>query len=160
MYVQQNFTDKIYQLVISLEALNLYTHDELNHNYYYVYAMKKMLFIKWHNHLNHYHNTSLYTLHSEHTFSLINYIYDIAKESHIQKIAFNILNNYTRAFYCTATLQYIKRYQYICKNMQTYYNTYSHYDSINIEELAIINLYIITQVKNIYGIYCLIKYLE
>ena len=44
--------------------------------------------------------------------------------------------------------------------MQAYYNMYSYYNSINIEELAIINLYIITQVQNINGIYCLIKYLK
>ena len=90
----------------------------------------------------------------------ISYIHCLIKDPYIQNITEIILNNYTNSFSCTLTEQYIKRFTYLYKKTQNYYNNLSGYTNINVSEKAIINLYIINIINKKTGIYNLIKYID
>lgn len=77
----------------------------------------------------------------------------------VQNIAFNILNTYYQNPTSIINQQYIKRFEYIYNKTQNHYSIYSYYININLTEIAIINLYIISQIKTKQGIYLMLKYL-
>nr|YP_009398349.1 hypothetical protein [Thaumatella adunca]ARW67535.1 hypothetical protein [Thaumatella adunca] len=149
---QISFKKKIDLLMISLEVLNTYyinnsillefnhlrkdlrnCHDNITHNFTqiikYIYVIHKI--------------TNKYLLHKTAIQILINCINN--KNKKIPNIK-----------------QYIKKFNYIYSIKHEYYNNYKsihHVYKINIENIAIINLYLITKLVNKQGIYFLIKYL-
>lgn len=91
--------------------------------------------------------------------SVIYRIYKIITQKYIQEIITNILHNYAGKHKSATTLQYIKRYMYIHKKNQSYYNMNSHYSNLSLEEVAITTLYVINRMNQKKGLLLLINYL-
>ena len=138
---------KIDLLIISLETINMFFNKNINHIDKNYYNLKNNKFD-----------------HNKFT-NIFKYIYDIRliiKTYNVDKIAidilkqytllhrFHIINKYNKRFY---NIYYIKKEYY--KNHKLLYNTSYH----NMNDISIINLYIISQLRKKRGIYLLIKYL-
>nr|QCI08760.1 hypothetical protein [Sphondylothamnion multifidum] len=129
---------KIHLLLISIEALDLYTSEE-----------------KFKNH------DKLYYFHKDSDIiNTINIIYASLIKTNIQKITLYLITQYNFKQSTHTFKQYIKKYVYIYYKCKKYYNTKSIIPSKTIERIAINNLYIINQVSKKYGIYFLLKYLH
>nr|WMP11668.1 hypothetical protein [Laurencia tasmanica] len=81
----------------------------------------------------------------------------------LSKKAYLILKSYTSYKESKKLKQYIRKFNYLYFKRNKYYNDYRYINyasKIEINKIAIINLYLITKLINKQGIYVLIKYLN
>ena len=88
-------------------------------------------------------------------FHLIHEIYQLILQLKIQEITISILHGYKSN--SIITIQYLRKYKYLYQKTQHYYKITSN-NNINIEQSALMNLYIINQIYHL-GFYFLFKYL-
>lgn len=158
MHNKIKFKHKLDLLLISIEALNLYKSKNIyNQTINTTKLYQDIFFIRSGNYIRNINNNLLFNLHQ--TITIIYRIYIYSKQMYLQEIVKRILNNYCNSINNTIELQYYNRFNYIYKKTQNYHNHYSYYKQAKIEQLAIINLYIINKINNNYGFYFLIKYL-
>lgn len=89
-------------------------------------------------------------------------IYSISQNSLLDQITVEILKKYKKSRKSKEVKQYIKKFTYIYFVKYEYYYTYKslkYLYKINIDEIAITNLYIIKKLQSKNGIFFLIKYL-
>nr|WMP12361.1 hypothetical protein [Laurencia verruciformis] len=126
---------KLNRYLISLEELSIYLKKY--NNIVYKYLLTTIL--------------NLYILHK----NINNYL--------LSKKAYLILKSYTSYKESKKSKQYIRKFNYLYFKRNKYYNDYkyiNHASKIEINKIAIINLYLITKLINKKGIYILIKYLN
>nr|UAD87909.1 hypothetical protein [Gracilaria textorii] len=151
-------------LLISIEAINLYSLDE-----YYTYKinsveiatrLNNLFLIRCGNLLRH---PQSYTLcNFQETIEAIYYLYRSVNNFRMQKKIHKILKAICYNNQLKSMKQYLQRFKYIYYKTHNYYNTNSKfyfYDKYIIE-IAILNLYIIYILGHKNGIYFLIKYLK
>ena len=152
------FKHKLDLLLISIEALSLYISKNMyNGTIDTTKFDQHIFFIRSGNHIRNTNGNLLFNLHQ--TVTIIYQIYIYSKQIYLQEIVKKVLNNYCNSIHNTIEVQYYNRFQYIYRKTQNYYNHHSYYEQIKIEQLAILNLYIINKINNNYGFYFLIKYL-
>lgn len=151
------FKQKLDLLIISIEALDLYTSNNINQMIQKQKLLKYIFLIRSGNYIRNAKNHSLFDFYQ--TIKIIYKIYIYLKQVYLQEIIIKILNNYSHSLYNSIEFQYYNRFKYIYKKTQNYYNHFSYYKQIKLEHLALINLYIIHKINNKYGFYFLIKYL-
>nr|AOM64623.1 hypothetical protein Riqu_144 [Riquetophycus sp.] len=144
-----NFSHKIKLLLITIESLNLYTHDLLKSKT--ININQEINFIKY-NHL-------ISNIYTENSILLIINIYNLIKTKYLQEIVNKILKDYSNRCKCKLTLQYLKRYIYIYSKTQKYYSKNDQNNNINIQNIAITNLYIIKKINQVQGLFFMIQYL-
>lgn len=150
-----NLKKRIDLILITIEALDLYALENIqkkdicNHH--------SISLIRFGNYLRHADKNS--PLKFKQYIISIQICYNLISQYCLQNLALEILNDACSQIRSKMTLQYIHRFIYLYNQTQDYYNTYSRYDDLNINNIAITNLYIISQINNKYGIYYLIKYL-
>ncbi len=136
---------KIDLLLISLETLNFF----FNKNIMYFNKIK----------IHHLDNTYKF-------INIISTIYSIRltiKKYLIDEIAIEILINYTKSDNKNIFNYYNKKFYHIYSKEKEYYKNYKLLTSkqrVELSEISIINLYIISQLTKPNGIYLLIKYLS
>ena len=102
---------------------------------------------------------------SSNFFGVIKYLHIIqitVEQFCLDKEAIKILKHHNQYSRDNAMKQYIKKFKYIYFAEDAYYNQYKslHYTyDIDIDSIAVINLYLVTKLKKAEGIYFLIKYL-
>nr|YP_009398787.1 hypothetical protein [Kuetzingia canaliculata]ARW67973.1 hypothetical protein [Kuetzingia canaliculata] len=146
-------------LIISLEALNIYYNKNLiknikyehNSNYYYQ-IMHKLV--------NH---KSIYYSNFKEILDIIYITYLNSQQKTIKHLTKNMLSKYSDSSdSCNELKQYLRRFKFIYFKKQEYYKSTKSLDylcKVNINEIALLNLYIILQLKNKTGLHFLIKYL-
>lgn len=138
MYPQKQLKERIDALFISVQSIsfNDYSHfksSKYNWNIYLKFG-------------------STYTT----QLNFIHKIYKLILQLQLQEITTNILQGYKDS--SNITLQYLRKYKYLYQKTQHYYKTTSSNTNINIERLALTNLYVINQIYH-FGFYFLFKYL-
>ena len=154
-----HFKKKIDLLLISLEAIDTYSLENIyNKNRLIRSRKKEQIFrLRSGNYTRHPSNNSLCEF--EDSIKTIHIIQDVLSNSFTQNMAFTVLNNHYKNPTSIVNQQYIKRFKYIYNKTQNYYSIYSYSINVNLSEIAIINLYIIAQLKTKHGIYLILKYL-
>ena len=133
----QQFKEKIDSLFISVQSISLQDFTDLKY--------------QQHNWNTHFQLGNRYTT----RFHLIHEIYQLILQLKVQEITTSILHGYKSN--SIITLQYLRKYKYLYQKTQHYYKITSN-NNINIEQLALMNLYIINQIYHL-GFYFLFKYL-
>lgn len=82
-------------------------------------------------------------------------IHKIINKKFIYKLSIQLINEYLESNRSQISIKYINKFKYIYNKTHEYYYT----DKLNINEIAIKNLYIISQIKNKNSLYFLVKYL-
>nr|QCI07405.1 hypothetical protein [Leiomenia cribrosa] len=158
MHNKIKFKNKLDLLLISIEALDLYTTNTL---YKYIVQNTKLsqyiFLIRSGNCIRNVKNHTLFNFY--HTIVISYQIYIYLKQIYLQEIIIKILNNHCNSINNSIEKQYFNRFKYIYERTQNSYNHYSYYQKVNIKQIAIINLYLIYKINNNYGFYFLIKYL-
>lgn len=150
-----NLKKRIDLILITIEALDLYAlestqkKDIFNHH--------NIVLIRFRNYLRQADKNS--TLEFKQYIRIIQICYNLISECCLQNLALEVLNCACSQIRSKVTLQYIHRFIYLYNQRQDYYNIYSEYNDLNIKNIAIANLYIVSQINNKYGIYYFIKYL-
>nr|YP_009295231.1 hypothetical chloroplast RF65 [Dasya binghamiae]AOH77243.1 hypothetical chloroplast RF65 [Dasya binghamiae] len=131
---------KMTLLLISIEALHLYSYEYLYKQKYY-YNNKNYCFL------------SLIL----HIYS----IYTIINTKTLKKLAYNIINEYNKYPQSNLVKQYLNKFTYIHNKKYNYYNyNCNHcFNLLYIHRIAMINLYIILQANHKKGVILFIKYL-
>uniref|UniRef100_UPI003001E23D hypothetical protein n=1 Tax=Anunuuluaehu liula TaxID=3049639 RepID=UPI003001E23D len=153
MYKKLNLKKRIDLILIAIESLDLYALE----NTHKKYILYNILLIRFGNYIRHADTNS--SLEFKQYIKGIQICYSLITQSCLNNLASEILYNVCNQIQPQLTSQYIKRFKYIYNQTQDYYNTYSEYNDLNIYNIAIVNLYIISRINNKYGIYYLIKYL-
>nr|YP_010171058.1 hypothetical protein K8K75_pgp008 [Chondria tumulosa]QSD57199.1 hypothetical protein [Chondria tumulosa] len=97
---------------------------------------------------------------------IIIYIYIIHKSLNtllLSNMASSLIEHFIKKQKSDKIQKYLKRFNYIFFNKNEYYNCFkfmNYLHEIPIDKIAILNLYIIAQLKSKKGIYLLIKYLN
>nr|YP_009294540.1 hypothetical protein Aspa_144 [Asparagopsis taxiformis]AOM66023.1 hypothetical protein Aspa_144 [Asparagopsis taxiformis] len=148
-------------IIICLEALDIYSTDQIN-NFLSTDNKKpnyQILSIRNSNYLRHPSCFSICNFTD--TIHIIHKIYQITNKPFIQKLINQILEDYISPSKQLSlfTIQYISRFRYIYSKTQDLYNIDHYNNLINIENIAISNIYILNNAQNKYGIYNIIKYL-
>lgn len=141
---------KIDLLIISLETLNIFFNKNLM-NLNQITTEIKTSELKLRN-----------TYRFIHTIKNIYNIKLIIKEYLVDEIAVQILADYTRSNICNVINQYNEKFYYICSKDKKYYKNYkllTNKQQIEINNISLTNLYIISQMTTQHGTYILIKYL-
>nr|QCI04542.1 hypothetical protein [Apoglossum ruscifolium] len=139
---------KINYLLISIEALNIYSQEYL-YNDKNTKISKNIKNIHVHIINNKYYNILPIIIY-------IFFLYQIINDIIIQKLANDIVIDFSNYMKTQLVKQYLNKFNYI------YYKVYNYYnfnDNFNINEIAIINLYIIIKIYKKEGLFFLIKYL-
>nr|YP_009392373.1 hypothetical protein [Osmundaria fimbriata]ARW60935.1 hypothetical protein [Osmundaria fimbriata] len=156
---------KIDLLIISLEALDIYydtnsatkvNHTDQNKCITYYFSLKSLTTNK---HFAHFNNSNYKNF--QEIIKSIYTIYLISQQTIIYHVIKDIINYYKYGNYKQAE-QYLRRFKYIYFKRQEQYESYKSLNNmsyINIYEVAIINLYIISQLQYKTGLYFLVKYL-
>nr|YP_009397538.1 hypothetical protein [Dasyclonium flaccidum]ARW66724.1 hypothetical protein [Dasyclonium flaccidum] len=161
-----DFKKKIDLLMISLEILSIYEIEKIinNNNEKTIRntAVSNNL-IKLNSNIRNYNSSKPLKLTD--IIKYIRLIYRVIQINTLYKIALYMLIDYKKSNKSRLTMQYMKKFMYIYFIKNEYYNnckSLNYLYKINIKEVintSIINLYIINKLKNISGIYFLIKYL-
>nr|YP_009395685.1 hypothetical protein [Vertebrata isogona]ARW64581.1 hypothetical protein [Vertebrata isogona] len=146
------FLKKLDLLTISLEALILYYTNKNIINEFY--KLRNDLRIKKYNE-------------EQNFIFLLEYLNKIKKfiaDNYINNIAIKIIENYTHNKQLEIIDQYVLKFHYIYFRNKKYYSNYkslksSQTEKIAINENAIVNLYLISKLKNFKGVYILLNYL-
>lgn len=161
---QISFNQKLDLLIVSLKALETLKNDKLVNktnntdikklNIYLINIEELYIYLKKYNNIVYYYlgtaMLNLYTLHKK----INNYL--------LSRRANLILKSYTNYRESKKLKQYIRKFNYLYFKRNKYYNDYKYINytsKIEINKIAIINLYLITKLVNKQGIYVLIKYL-
>nr|YP_009397944.1 hypothetical protein [Sonderella linearis]ARW67130.1 hypothetical protein [Sonderella linearis] len=154
-------TKKIDLLIISLEALDIYqiekisTQTKIQYNSLIINLIRFSDKIKYNNNNDHSYNFIIIIIY-------IYKIYQLIQNNFFHEITLKILSQYNKYQKPKELIQYIKKFTYIYFIKNEYYYNYKcmkYLHQININEIAIKNIYIINQIINKKGIYFLIKYL-
>nr|YP_010951633.1 hypothetical protein RU987_pgp008 [Laurencia catarinensis]WMP12572.1 hypothetical protein [Laurencia catarinensis] len=161
---QISFNQKLDLLIISLKTLEASTNNRLikttktksinNLNKYLTHLDKLYMYLKKYNRI-------LYT----YLVTIILNLYILHKNIHnylLSKNANLVLKSYTNYKESKKLKQYIRKFNYLYFKRYEYYNNYKYINytsKIEINKIAITNLYLITTIINKQGIYVLIKYL-
>nr|QCI09080.1 hypothetical protein [Inkyuleea mariana] len=159
MLKKLSFKHKIDLLLISIEALDIYASEQLENNLLnsiMIYHKEKFL-IRSGNFIRNPDNNSLCNF--IHSITFLYNINNLINYDFLKKTAISILNNYNSRIEPKLTKKYINKFIYIHNRTQSYYNVYSYYKNLDLIEIAIINLYIISQITQKTGLYLLIKFL-
>nr|WMP11934.1 hypothetical protein [Laurencia australis]WMP12146.1 hypothetical protein [Laurencia australis] len=162
---QISFNQKLDLLIVSLTALETYKNNKLikttknrnikKLNIYLITLEELHIYLKRYNNIVYMYLATvifnLYILHKKiHKYLLV-------KKAHL------ILKSYTNYKESKNLKQYIRKFNYLYFKRNEYYSDYKYvnYQSkIEINKIAIINLYLITKLINKQGIYILAKYLN
>ena len=144
-------------MLISLEALDLYLVNNIGILPIDYVKQKNILKIRSSNYIR--NSNSNLKCSFKTSIAFIYHLQYLLSKPHIQQIITNILVHYNNVPTNKFKQQYINRFKYIYNKTLKYYNSHSHYGNFNLEEIAILNLYIIKNVSSPEGIYILIKYL-
>nr|YP_010951847.1 hypothetical protein RU988_pgp008 [Laurencia elata]WMP12786.1 hypothetical protein [Laurencia elata] len=162
---QISFNQKLDLLIVSLKALETFKNNKLvkttknknikNLNTYLISLEELYIYLKKYNNIVYQYLATtilnLYILHKQ----INNYF--------LSKKAYLILKSYTSYKESKKLKQYIRKFNYLYFKRNKYYNDYRYINyasKIEINKIAIINLYLITKLINKQGIYVLIKYLN
>nr|YP_010851317.1 hypothetical protein QQP87_pgp008 [Aphanocladia delicatula]WGH14201.1 hypothetical protein [Aphanocladia delicatula] len=149
--MKKKILKKIDLLLISLEVLNVYFTEEES-----TLKIKKL-----HTDLKNDNSNTVSRF-----IKLIEYIYKInliINKYLLGEIASEILKNYAKSKKCNSISKYHKKFYNRCCSKKEYYKNYKllyRTQKININNIAFINLYIISQSIKKDGVYLLIKYLS
>nr|CRF40214.1 Hypothetical protein orf162b [Laurencia snackeyi] len=160
-----SFNQKLDLLIISLKALETSKNNTIiktaknrktkNLNVYLISLEELSINLKRYNNILYTHLTkailNLYILHKK-----INHC-SVSKKANL------ILKSYTSYKESKKIKQYIRKFNYLYFKRNEYYNEYKYINytsKIEINKIAIINLYLITTLINKQGIYILIQYLS
>lgn len=162
---QISFNQKLDLLIVSLKALEAFKNNTLvkttknknikNLNIYPISLEELYIYLKQYNNILYQclgtTILNLYILHKNINNDLLS-----------QK-AYLILKSYTNYKESKKLKQYIRKFNYLYFKRNKYYNDYKYINyasKIEINKIAITNLYLITRLINKQGIYVLIKYLN
>nr|YP_009393616.1 hypothetical protein [Bostrychia simpliciuscula]ARW62178.1 hypothetical protein [Bostrychia simpliciuscula] len=166
MKKKTNFKKKIDLLLISIEAISIYKIQNLltsqvNINYK---DKNNLLFvtnlIKINQNIRNYYNNS--SCNFIQCIYQIYIIYNFIQINVLNELILQILQKYKKCVKSLEVQQYLNKFTYIYFVKYEYYYTYKSLNclyKININELAILNLYIIKKLQSRQGILILIKYL-
>nr|YP_009293944.1 hypothetical protein Ahnf_147 [Ahnfeltia plicata]AOM65632.1 hypothetical protein Ahnf_147 [Ahnfeltia plicata]UAT97213.1 hypothetical protein Ahn.pli.UK.pt_104 [Ahnfeltia plicata]UAT97418.1 hypothetical protein Ahn.pli.Chile.pt_104 [Ahnfeltia plicata] len=143
-------------LIIAIEAIDIYALDNISH-----YSDKSDIFLIRSGNKNRDTGINKRCTFQE-TLLLISKFQDILSAKYLQNIIYNILKDYSNLNQSSQiTYQYLWRFQYLYKKTYDFANTSHYYDTelVNIEQIAIISLYILNQLYLKHGTYMLIKYI-
>nr|YP_009295889.1 hypothetical protein Schim_143 [Schimmelmannia schousboei]AOM64824.1 hypothetical protein Schim_143 [Schimmelmannia schousboei] len=143
-------------LLISIEALDIYTFEQ-NFSSMRQFTHNEIFIIRSGNLIRHPDHNSL--LKFNYIIILLYAVYRLINTQFIQNTAVHILNNYYLNNSTELTQQYINKFTYIHNRTQNYYNKNSYYDNLDLIEMAMINLYVISKMTYKTSLYFLIKYL-
>lgn len=116
---------------------------------------------KTHQNIRNYYNNS--SCNFIETIKYIYIIYRITQNNLLNSITLQILQKYKKAIQSKEIKQYIKKFTHLYFVKYEYYFIYKSLNytyKINIDEIAILNLYIIKNLQNKKGVRFLIKYLS
>lgn len=97
---------------------------------------------------------------------IIRDIFELHKNLNISPLSYianDLIRDYIKYKKSYKIRKYLKKFKYIYFNHNEYYRTFkciNYSYPINIEQIALLNLYLITALTNKRGIYILIKYLR
>ncbi len=135
---------KIDLLTISLESLSIFLHKDIKKDSDIHYKLKKSAF------QNNYRFIDIFTK--------IYNIKLIIKNYYIDQIAIDILKEYSIDNQINILYKYNKKFNYIHSIKKEYYKNYKLLKN-ELNNISMINLYVISQLNKKDGIYILIKYL-
>lgn len=151
-------------MLISLETISLYNMQNLLTNKIDIkYKSKKHILanlIKINQSIRDYYNNNSCNFIQAIIFIYI--IYNIVQHNVSNTLILKILQKYKKYVKSKEVEQYLKKFTYIYFVNYKYYYKYkslNYLHKINIDELAILNLYIIKELQSKKGILFLIKYL-
>nr|YP_009397333.1 hypothetical protein [Thuretia quercifolia]ARW66519.1 hypothetical protein [Thuretia quercifolia] len=150
------FINKINMLIISLKILNLYSMEYLDG---YINNFTK--------HQKNFLNSTKYNLVKEKNiqFKFLNiiiyiyFLYIITKNKNIQKMVNNLIQDYALNEKDQAVKKYLNKFNYTYNKKYKYYSE-NHNNEMYINKVAIMNLYIISNINQKKNIFFFIKYLH
>jgi len=156
MNKKQYLIQKIRNLIISIEVLNIYSKKYLNEfvtrstyknlkNPFFLIASKFIL-------------GSNLKINFIYIILYIYHIYMVVNNENLQRIANKIIKEYTTNSKSELLKQYVNKFYYIYNKINHYYDYFNHNNKY-IYDISIINLYIINQTNKRKGLFFLIKYL-
>lgn len=149
MNKQTTLKKRVHLILITIEALDLYILNDTQQKYFT--EKYKTTLIE----LIHYRSQLKFNYYIQ----IIYLFCTITTHSYVHDIVLELIYGFCNETYSHLTLQYIKRFTYIY-NKYNNYDTYSKNKSINMNKIALANLYIINQINTEYSLYYLIKYLN
>lgn len=91
------------------------------------------------------------------TIIYISIIHQVIKNYGLYNYSNNIINEYNKTNTASIAQQYIRKFTYIYNKTHIYYC--NHDNKLTIQEIAITNLYLISQINSKNSLFFLIKYL-
>nr|ARW63824.1 hypothetical protein [Chondria sp. (in: red algae)] len=166
MYETRNINKKkIELLIISLQAIDtLYINNPIpytNNKRYNLNYNKIDYLIQLKKSRNGYNQILLHYF-----IDIVNYIFILHKNVNtllLDNITNDLIRDYLKHKHSNRVKKYLKKFHYIYFSQDKYYKTFKSINysyRINVDKIALINLYIITKLKSKRGIYILIKYLD
>nr|QCI04829.1 hypothetical protein [Bornetia secundiflora] len=140
------FKKKIDLLLISIEALDLYSSEKI---------------CEYNNSIKILNNSTNYNkLYFSSLIKYINTIHMIIDNTLLQQSSIYIIKQYNQYPLSNIVTKYLNKFCYLYYKSQSYYDGYSFYQKTKLTKIAMTNLYIISHIDNQDRLFYILKYLN